>query len=83
MLLAGVAAFALTAGSASAADNMPKRVGYVVNYATHEWYQNVIKGMKAHAAELGIELEVKDANLDVAKEVSAAEDFMSPRASMF
>ena len=76
LLLAGVAAFALTVGSASAAD-MPKRVGYVVNYATHEWYQNVIKGMKAHAAELGIELEVKDANLDVAKEVSAAEDFMS------
>ncbi len=40
-------------------------------------YQNVIKGMQDRAAQLGIEFEVRDANLDVNKEVSAAEDFMS------
>jgi ribose transport system substrate-binding protein len=56
---------------------MPKKIGYVTNYATHEWYQNVIKGMKTRAAQLGIEFEVRDANLDVNKEVSATEDFMS------
>ena len=56
---------------------MPKRIGYVVNYATHEWYQNVIKGMKDHAAAIGASVEVKDANLDIAKEVSAAEDFIA------
>ncbi len=44
---------------------------------THEWYQNVIKGMKDRGKELGIEIEVKDANLDAAKQVAAAEDFMS------
>jgi ABC-type sugar transport system substrate-binding protein len=59
------------------AQNMPKKIGYVTNYATHEWYQNVIKGMQDRAAQLGIEFEVRDANLDVNKEVSAAEDFMS------
>lgn len=59
------------------AQNMPKRIGYVTNYATHEWYQNVIKGMQARAKELGIELEVQDANLDIAKQVAAAEDFMA------
>ena len=64
--------------SASAmAQEMPKKIGYVTNYATHEWYQNVIKGMKDRAGQLGIEFEVRDANLDVAKEVAAAEDFMS------
>ena len=75
-LLLATAAMALAAAPALA-QNMPKKIGYVVNYATHEWYQNVIKGMKDHAAELGIEVEVQDANLDVAKQVAAAEDFIA------
>ncbi|HHY48463.1 MAG TPA: sugar ABC transporter substrate-binding protein [Alphaproteobacteria bacterium] len=75
-LLATSAALAvMTAGAL--AQNLPKKIGYVTNYATHEWYQNVIKGMQDRAAQLGIEFEVRDANLDVNKEVSAAEDFMS------
>jgi ribose transport system substrate-binding protein len=74
-LVASVALGAL-AGAAWAQD-MPTKIGYVVNYATHEWYQNVIKGMKDRGKQLGIEVEVKDANLDVAKQVSAAEDFMA------
>ncbi len=56
---------------------MPKRVGWVGNYMTHEWYQNVEKGMRARAEELGIELEVVDANLDMAKQVAFAEDLMA------
>ena len=75
MLAAGAAVVALTSGAF--AEDMPKRIGYVVNYATHEWYQNVIKGMKDHAAAIGASVEVKDANLDIAKEVSAAEDFIA------
>ena len=74
-LVASVALSALA--GAAFAENMPKKIGYVVNYATHEWYQNVIKGMKDRGQQLGIEVEVKDANLDVAKQVSAAEDFMA------
>jgi ribose transport system substrate-binding protein len=75
-LLAATAALAVMTGSVWA-QNMPKKIGYVTNYATHEWYQNVIRGMQDRAAQLGIEFEVRDANLDVAKEVAAAEDFMS------
>jgi ribose transport system substrate-binding protein len=74
LLLTSVAT--LMAFSAQA-EMMPKKIGYVTNYATHEWYQNVIKGMKAHAKDLGIEVEVQDANLDIAKQVAAAEDFMA------
>jgi ribose transport system substrate-binding protein len=59
------------------AGKIPKRVGYVTNYAMHEWYQNVMKGMRERAAMLGIELEIIDANLDMAKEVSAAEDLVA------
>src|SRR5436190_3511632 len=75
-LLITSAAAAILSATAMAED-MPKKIGYVTNYATHEWYQNVIKGMKDRAGQLGIEFEVRDANLDVAKEVAAAEDFMS------
>ncbi len=48
LLFASAAALALSASAAQAQD-MPKRIGYVTNYATHEWYQNVIKGMEARA----------------------------------
>lgn len=75
-LLGAAATLALLAGGAGAQE-MPAKIGYVVNYATHEWYQNVIKGMQDRADELGIELEVRDANLDVARQISAAEDFMA------
>lgn len=75
-LLAGSAISVLAVGSAYA-ETAPKKIGYVVNYATHEWYQNVIKGMKDRGAQLGITVEVKDANLDAAKQIAAAEDFMS------
>lgn len=75
-LLATSAAVAVMSASAMSAE-MPKKIGYVTNYATHEWYQNVIKGMQDRAQQLGIEFEVRDANLDVAREVAMAEDFMS------
>lgn len=75
-LLVTTAALAFMS-SAALAQNMPKKIGYVTNYATHEWYQNVIKGMQSRADELGIEFEVRDANLDVAKMVSASEDFIA------
>lgn len=75
-LLATSAALAVMTASAISAET-PKKIGYVTNYATHEWYQNVIKGMQDRAGQLGIEFEVRDANLDVARMVSAAEDFMA------
>jgi len=55
----------------------PKKVGWVGNYMMHEWYQTVQKGMKARADQLGIQLEVADANLDMARQVSMAEDLIA------
>ncbi len=72
VVMAFSAAFAL-----AAEQKIPKRVGWVGNYMTHEWYQNVEKGMRARAEELGIELEVVDATLDMAKQVAFAEDLMA------
>jgi len=56
---------------------VPKKVGWVGNYMMHEWYQTVLKGMKARAGQLGIQLEVADANLDMARQVSMAEDLIA------
>ena len=77
MLVGTAAVFAGGAQEGGAKGDMPKKIGYVTNYAMHEWYQNVMKGMRDRAGQLGIEIEIIDANLDMAKEVSAAEDLMA------
>jgi ribose transport system substrate-binding protein len=77
MFIAAGITFAGGGQEGGAKGDMPKRIGYVTNYAMHEWYQNVMKGMRDRAGQLGIEIEIIDANLDMAKEVSAAEDLMA------
>ena len=39
------------------------KIGYVINFMSHEWYQNISKSATARAAELDVELIVADANL--------------------
>ncbi len=70
-------AFASGEGGEKPKGKYPKRVGYVTNYLMHEWYQNVTKGMRERAEMLGIDIEIIDANLDMAREVSAAEDLIA------
>lgn len=53
------------------------KFGYLVNDMSHEWYQNIAKGAKARADELGIELKISDAAMDVAKQVSQAENMIT------
>ena len=52
-------------------------VGYVCNFMSHEWYQNVTNGAKARAAELGITLDISDANNDSAQQVAFAENYIA------
>jgi len=75
LLVAVLVLFAASFGFAQG--KIPKKVGWVGNYMMHEWYQTVFKGMKARAAQLGIQLENGDANLDMAKQVSLAEDLIA------
>ena len=53
------------------------KIGYVINFMSHEWYQNISKSAIARAAELDIELIVADANLDVAAQISKAENMLA------
>ena len=53
------------------------KIGYVINFMSHEWYQNISNSATARAAELGVELIVADANLDVAAQISKAENLLA------
>ncbi|MDR0518665.1 MAG: substrate-binding domain-containing protein [Clostridiales Family XIII bacterium] len=52
-------------------------IGYVCNFMSHEWYQNVTNGAKRRAEELGITLEIADANQDSSQQISFAENFIA------
>lgn len=55
----------------------PIRIGYIQNFAAHEFYANIVKGQKETAEKLGVELLVVDANLDIAKQISFGENFLA------
>ena len=52
-------------------------IGYVVNFGSHEWYQNVIKGAEDAAAENNVEFQWADANVDLAKQITQAENMLT------
>ncbi len=53
------------------------KVGYVVNYMSHEWYQNICKAAEVRAGEMGVDLVIADANMDVAAQISKAENLIA------
>lgn len=62
--------------------NKKIKVGYVVNFMSHEWYQNICKGAKEEAAALNVDLSIADANLDSNAQVSAAENFIAQKVDV-
>ena len=54
------------------------KFGYVCNYMSHQWYQNIIAGMEFEAEAIGgIEMAVADSDLDQNKNISFAEDYIT------
>ena len=53
------------------------KIGYIVNFMSHEWYQNICAAAEARAAELGADLVIADANLDLAAQISKAENMIA------
>src|SRR5262245_16563926 len=77
-LLPAVLALALAAATGcAAADDGKVKVGYVVNFGSHEWYQNVVKGAQDTAKEQGYDFEWADANVDLAKQISQCENMLT------
>jgi ABC-type sugar transport system substrate-binding protein len=75
LLLAGGIAACGRGGDEGA--ERPLKIGYVVNYMSHEWYQNICNAAERRARELGVDLIIADANLDVAAQISKAENLMA------
>jgi ribose transport system substrate-binding protein len=83
-LLSAVVALTATAGAlagcsqdgGSGGDGSFK-VGYVVNFGSHEWYQNVVKGAQDTAKEKGIGFQWADANVDLSKQITQAENMLT------
>lgn len=68
---------ASAAAADAPADGEQLYVGYVCNFMSHEWYQNVCNGAKRRAEELNVKLEIADADNDSAQQVSFAENFIA------
>ena len=58
------------------------KVGYVVNFMSHQWYQNICNGAKARAAEVGVDLLIADANQDSNAQISAAENMITQKVDI-
>jgi DeoR family fructose operon transcriptional repressor len=48
---------------------LPARIGLVIRFGEHEWYQNLLKAMKDYGQQYGIELELVDIEQTVREEV--------------
>ena len=65
------------AGGQSACGAKKVKFGYALNDMSHEWYQNIAKGARARAAELGGDITIADAAMDAAKQVSQLENMIT------
>lgn len=53
------------------------KIGYSMNFMSHEFYQNISKGAKQRAEEKGVEFIPVDANMDSSKQISDCEILLS------
>jgi ribose transport system substrate-binding protein len=67
----------LMAGCGQAPQEEGLKVGFVVNFMSHEWYQNICRAAEERAAEIGVKLIIADANLDLAAQISKAENLIA------
>ncbi len=75
--IALILTFIFLAGCGSPPEEDGLKVGYVVNFMSHEWYQNICRAAEVRAGGLGVKLIVADANLDLAAQISKAENLMA------
>ena len=59
--------------TARTAGALPRRIGFVVPFSEHEWYRSLARCMQSHAAHLGIELEIVDAEENLKEDVAQRE----------
>jgi ribose transport system substrate-binding protein len=58
------------------AGNAPKRIGYLVNYSFHIWYQILLDIIARRAAQYGATVIVRDAELSVDRQIEQARELL-------
>ncbi len=53
------------------------KIGYIITFASHEWYQNQLKGAQQAAQDFGDNLISADAKNDQATEISVGENLLA------
>lgn len=53
------------------------KIGYIITFASHEWYANQVKGSEDTAKEFGYEFIVVDAENDQEKQISQGENLLA------
>jgi ribose transport system substrate-binding protein len=76
LLVLSIALAACNSDSTSGDDDALS-IGYVVNFGSHEWYQNIVKGAENTAKERGHKFEWADANTDLAKQITQSENLLT------
>jgi len=56
-------------GTSHPARRLPRRIGFIIPFMEHEWYQNLRKNMQSYAERFGIEIEIVDVDEDLADEL--------------
>lgn len=64
------------AGSACLAADKQLKIGAILLDTKHEWFAEVIQGMKAAEQELGVEVKIMSSDSDVAKESDIIDNFI-------
>ena len=78
---AGSTAGSLEAAAAAAAQG--RRISLVVQYRTHEWYQNLALAMSDRAKQLGAHFEAIDANEDLEAEITELRRLIGRQAASY
>ncbi len=61
---------------------LPERIGFIVPFMEHEWYQSLTKYMTQYAGKLNIEVEVVDVDKDLANELDLRRREIARQAAM-
>jgi ribose transport system substrate-binding protein len=68
--------------SVNHAESKTLKVGYAVNFLSHEWYQGIVRSAVVRAKELGVDLMIADANIDLNKQIKACENFIQQQVDV-
>ena len=77
VMLIVLSSFSLMANAQQEQKEEKMKIGYVFSLMTHEWYQNILQGAQSRADELGITLVTADANMDINRQINAAENLLA------